>query len=667
MNAKTESKAKKVKSGKKAKEEQAHATLLSGFDIGLLREGRHYMLYKHLGAHCITYNDEPGVLFSVWAPNANYVSVIGDFNHWNKGSHKLQPRWDGSGIWEIFVPGLNPGTLYKYHIGHSSGFSIDKADPFAFETEIPPHTASKVAAPATFSWSDEQWMNKRKESKATEIPLSIYEIHIGSWRRIPEEGNRWLTYRELADWLPQYCVDMGFTHVELLPVTEHPFYGSWGYQVTGYFAPSARYGSPDDLRYLVNELHQQNIGVILDWVPSHFPGDAHGLYRFDGTHLFEHADPREGYHPDWNSYIFNYGRNEVRSFLISSAVFWLDQFHIDGLRVDAVASMLYRDYSRKEGEWIPNHFGGRENLEAINFLQQFNVAVHTLQPGAITIAEESTAFPGVTMDVYDGGLGFDFKWMMGWMHDTLEYFSKDPVYRSFHQHQLTFSMHYAFSERFLLPLSHDEVVHGKNALIKKMPGDEWQQAANLRLLYGYMFCHPGGKLLFMGDEFGQDHEWQHEQSLDWRLLEKPFHQGIHALVRELNHLYQSSPALYQNNYRWEGFEWIDFNDTQNSAFCWIRKGKQQDDYLIIVANATPQVLYGYNIGVPFNNSLDEILNTDYAKFGGSNTVNDQPITPVAHQLHGKSYSISVTLPPLGLIILKPSESRTLQVQEKPLK
>ncbi|WP_118950471.1 1,4-alpha-glucan branching protein GlgB [Taibaiella helva] len=644
----------------------AAPSLLSAFDIGLFREGRHYMLYRHMGAQLHTHNGKQGVLFAVWAPGANYVSVIGDFNGWDKGSHQLQPRWDSSGIWELFVPDVQAGTRYKFHIGNASGFSADKADPFGFEMEMPPHTASVVGGHSAFTWTDERWMAQRRQQDIAGMPLSIYELHVGSWRRIPEEGNRWMSYRELAEWLPAYCNEMGFTHVELLPVMEHPFYGSWGYQLTGYYAPSSRFGTPDDFRYLVNALHVHDIGILLDWVPSHFPGDAHGLYQFDGTHLYEHADPREGYHPDWQSYIFNYGRNEVRSFLISNAVYWLDQFHIDGLRVDAVASMLYRDYSRKEGEWIPNHLNGRENLEAIAFLQQLNDAVHQLQPGTFTIAEESTAFPGVTHPVAGGGLGFDFKWMMGWMHDTLAYFQKDPLYRSFHQHQLTFSMHYAFSEKFVLPLSHDEVVHGKGSLLAKMPGDEWQKAANLRLLYGYMFGHPGAKLLFMGSEWGQRHEWRHEHSLDWDLLAHPFHKGIQALIKDLNHLYTTMPALYHNNYSPEGFEWIDYQDTLNSVFCWLRKGHEAGDHLLFIANATPQVLRQYELGVPQQAALTEYMNTDKACYGGSDICNAGLIFPQPLNRHGRPYAISVTLPPLSVLVLQPAD-KNLVLQEQPLK
>lgn len=646
------------------------ASLFSDFDISLFREGRHFMLYKHMGAHVVTSKDRTGVQFSVWAPSADYVSVIGDFNDWNTASHPMAPRWDGSGIWELFVPSLDPGTLYKFHIGNA-GFTADKADPFGFAMEMPPHTASRVVAQSSFRWTDRKWLSGRIKRHITQLPLSIYEVHPGSWRRIPEEGNRWLTYRELAEWLPQYCNDLGFTHVELLPISEHPFYGSWGYQVSGYFAPTARLGSPDDLRFLIDTLHNHNIGVILDWVPSHFPGDAHGLSRFDGSHLYEHADPREGYHPDWKSWIFNYGRNEVRAYLISNAIFWLDEYHIDGLRVDAVASMLYRDYSRKEGEWIPNHMGGRENLEAIDFLKQLNEAIHSLQPGTFTIAEESTAFPGVTHAVQDGGLGFDFKWMMGWMHDTLEYFSKDPVYRSFHQHLLTFSLHYAWSERFVLPLSHDEVVHGKGSLIQKMPGDEWQKAANLRLLYGYMYGHPGAKLLFMGSEWAQRREWQHDYSLDWHLAEQPFPAGIRHLVTRLNELYRSEPALYADNYRPESFEWIDFSDTQNSVFCWLRKGPDVYDQMIFIAHATPGVLKHYRLGVPIMAYWRIVLQTDDAVFGGCDTANEPVFISQEKPFHGRPFSVEINLAPLSVIILQPVRDRplstALQVQDGPLK
>lgn len=627
-----------------------HCSLFSDFDIGLFQQGKHYRLYNHLGAHVVTFNGIRGVYFAVWAPAANFVSVTGDFNRWAKAENPMLPRWDNSGIWEIFIPGVKTGSLYKFHIQNGSGYAGDKADPYGFEMEISPGTASRVFS-SVFSWADELWLSKRGRSNAADKAMSIYEAHLGSWRRVPEEGNRWLTYRELADRLPAYASELGFTHVELMPVMAHPFYGSWGYQITGYFAPASRLGSPDDFKFLVNELHKKNIGVILDWVPSHFPGDENGLHFFDGSYLFEHADPREGYHPDWHSYIFNYGRHEVRAFLISNALYWLEEFHIDGFRVDAVASMLYRDYSRKEGEWLPNKFGGRENLEAIDFIRELNSSVHRYFPGTVMIAEESTAFPGVTGSVAEGGLGFDFKWMMGWMHDTLAYFSREPVFRYYHHDQWTFSIHYAFSEKFILPLSHDEVVYGKGALVRKMPGDEWQKMAGLRLLYGYMFGHPGGKLLFMGDEFAQFREWHHDSSLDWHLLQQPLHREIYCLIKDLNRLYNDQPALYENNYTPAGFEWIDLNDKDNSVICWMRKSKNPDDYLIFIAHAAPQVLCDYQVGVHEMRYFEELLNTDH--YGGSKTGNGGTLIPQNHRMHGRSYALHLTLPPLALIVLKP--------------
>lgn len=628
-------------------------SLLTDFDIQLLAAGKHYMLYRHLGAHVIGEKTHKGVHFAVWAPNAAQVSVIGSFNGWDKNRHPMQARWDSSGIWELFVPAATAGDLYKFMIRHASGEEQEKADPFGFEMEVPPHTASRITAPHDFPWQDDAWMEQRSQQDISKTPLSIYELHVGSWRRIPEEDNRFMTYGELADWLPEYCVHMGFTHVEFMPLMEHPFYGSWGYQVSGYYAPSSRYGTPEQLRYLIDTLHAHHIGVILDWVPSHFPGDAFALYRFDGTHLFEHADPREGFHPDWKSYIFNFGRNEVRSFLISNAIYWLREFHVDGLRVDAVASMLYRDYSRNDGDWIPNHLGGRENLEAIAFLQDLNEAIHRHQPGTFTVAEESTAFPGVTSPVAAGGLGFDYKWMMGWMNDTLEYFKKDPLYRGHHQQQLAFSMHYFYTERFILPLSHDEVVHGKGALMDKMPGDHWQQAANLRLLLAYMSGHPGGKLLFMGSEIAQQREWRHDHSLDWHLLEHPFHSGIQQLVTDLNQLYQTQKALYELAYIPAGFEWIDYNDTRNSVLVWLRKGHDPQDYLVFIMNATPQVHYGYRIGVPQAHALTELLNTDDRRYGGSHVLNPYLIETEPVPFHNRSNSVALTLAPLALLILQP--------------
>ncbi|HRO41645.1 MAG TPA: 1,4-alpha-glucan branching protein GlgB [Flavipsychrobacter sp.] len=545
-----------------------HFSLLTDFDIELFKAGKHFHLYNKLGAHVAEHRGVKGTYFAVWAPNAKYVSVVGSFNGWNRGAHKMQVRWDGSGIWEGFVPQVGKGDYYKYYIESHSGFSVEKGDPYAFHWETPPATAS-VVWNLDFKWTDNNWMKERSRQHALSKPISVYEVHLGSWRKT--EDNRFLTYREMAIELPAYCKQMGFTHVELMPVMEHPFFGSWGYQITGYFAPSSRFGTPQDFMYLVNELHKANIGVLLDWVPSHFPSDEHGLAYFDGTHLYEHPDPRKGFHPDWNSYIFNYGRSEVRAFLISNALYWLDKYHIDGLRVDAVASMLYLDYSRNHGEWEPNENGGRENLDSIYFLREFNNSVHLFHPDTITIAEESTAFPGVTHPIDAGGLGFDMKWMMGWMHDTLYYFAKDPVYRNHHHGQLIFSIVYAFLERFMLPLSHDEVVYGKGSLINKMPGDNWQQFANLRLLFAYMYGHPGAKMIFQGGEFAQRHEWRHDFSLDWHESEDAPNKGIQQLVADLNALYRSQPALYERNFTWEGFEWIDFNDTTNSVIAWLRK------------------------------------------------------------------------------------------------
>jgi 1,4-alpha-glucan branching enzyme len=628
---------------------------LSGFDINLIRQGRHYMLYKHMGAQYRKSKGGAGVFFSVWVPNAMQVSVIGDFNQWTRNRHNMQVRWDGSGIWELWIPDLNPGDLYKFHIEAAQGFSVEKADPFAYSAELPPNTASRIVAPGTFKWSDKRWLNTRAASDMKRLPMSVYELHPGSWRRIPEENNRYLSYREMAAWLPAYCKDMGFTHVELMPIMEHPFYGSWGYQVTGYFAPTARYGTPDDFKYLVNELHRHQIGVILDWVPAHFPGDAHALFQFDGSHLYEHADPREGFHQDWQSYIFNYGRNEVKSFLISNALFWLLEYHIDGLRVDAVASMLYRDYSREAGAWIPNIYGGRENLEAISFIKDLNAAVHEHAPGAITIAEESTAFPGVTRPVEEGGLGFDFKWMMGWMHDTLRYFQRDTLYRRFHQQELPFSMHYVYSESFMLPLSHDEVVHGKGALLDKMPGDDWQKAANLRSMYAYMYGHPGAKLLFMGGEFGQQKEWNHESSLDWHLLQHDFHKGMQSLVRRLNKLYCTNAAMYELSYQAEGFAWIDYSDHENSVFSWIRRSSEPGKYLLFILNAQPKVHQTYRLGVPEERTFNECLNTDDQEFGGSGFATKKQIMAEPIPMHGLPCSIDLAIPPLAVLVLEPQQ------------
>ena len=624
----------------------------SDFDIHLFKEGRHYKLYEKMGSHTMEYKGKKGTYFAVWAPNAKKVSVVGNFNGWERHSHVLGVRFDGSGIWEGFIPDMKHGEVYKYYIESShNDYSVEKGDPYAFMWEEPPRTAS-IVWNNEFTWSDEEWMKKRKESDHLKKPFSVYEMHIGSWRRKPEEGNRSLTYRELASDLPDYLNYLGYTHVEFMPVMEHPFYGSWGYQLTGYFAPSSRYGSPQDFMYLINELHKAGIGVILDWVPSHFPSDQHGLSYFDGTHLYEHADPREGYHPDWNSYIFNYGRSEVKNFLLSNALYWLDVFHIDGLRVDAVASMLYRDYSRKADEWIPNKFGGRENLEAIDFLKQFNEITHLEYPDTYTIAEESTAWPMVSRPTYVGGLGFDMKWMMGWMHDTLEYFSKEPIHRQYHQNEITFSIVYGFTEQFMLPLSHDEVVYGKNSMINKMPGDEWQKFANLRTLYAYMYGHPGGNLLFMGGEFGQTHEWAHDFSLDWHLNDNPLHQGVQKTLKALNEVYKNEKALYENQFEEKGFQWIDINDSGNSVISFFRKGESDDECIVILCNFTPMVRNDYRVGVPFQGRYEEIFNSDHIEFGGSGVYNRPDIYSDDWEVHGRPFSISVTIPPLGVTYLK---------------
>ncbi|KAA5540619.1 1,4-alpha-glucan branching protein GlgB [Adhaeribacter rhizoryzae] len=629
------------------------SSLLTDFDIHLLREGRHYSLYNKLGAHVGEHRGVKGTFFAVWAPNAEQVSVIGDFNFWDHYSYPMHARWDGSGIWETFVPGVGQGTAYKYFIrSKHDHFTVEKADPYAFFAETPPRTAS-VVWESSYEWQDQEWMQNRK-SKTTgqDKPYSVYEVHLGSWRRVPEEGNRHLTYREIADQLVGYVTYMGYTHVEFMPVMEHPFYGSWGYQITGYFAPSSRFGTPQDFKYLIDKLHQAGIGVILDWVPSHFPTDQHGLAFFDGTHLYEHADERKGFHPDWKSSIFNFGRNEVKSFLISNALFWLEEFHIDGLRVDAVASMLYLDYSRKAGEWIPNEFGGRENLEAIQFLREFNEAVEAVYPEVITIAEESTAWPMVTQPVPVGGLGFDMKWMMGWMNDTLRYLALEPVYRSYHQGQITFSIHYAFTEHFMLPLSHDEVVHGKGSIVNKMPGDEWQKFANLRLLYGYMYAHPGAKLLFMGLEFGQLAEWNHDSSLQWHLVhDGSYHKGVQQLVRELNGLYKQEPALHELGFDPQGFEWVDMNDATNSVISFIRKGKSGKDMILVVCNFTPVVQQNYRVGVPVKGAWTEIFNSDAQNYRGSGLEYacfwSRPIP-----YHNRPYSLILDVPPLAVTYYK---------------
>lgn len=626
-------------------------SLFTDFDIHLFKTGKHFRLYEKMGSHVVTMNGKKGTYFAVWAPNARSVSVIGNFNSWTSGKHVLNPRWDESGIWEGFFTDIQKGEAYKYAIHSNTGDYLEKADPFAAFAEVPPKTAS-IVWETNYTWKDEKWLKKRKSETGKAKPYSVYELHIGSWRRKVEEGNRSLSYGELATELVEYVKEMGFTHVEFLPVMEHPFFGSWGYQVTGYYAPSSRYGAPEDFMYLVDCLHQAGIGVILDWVPSHFPGDEHGLYKFDGTHLYEHEDPRKGFHPDWKSYIFNYGRNEVRSILISNAIYWLDRFHVDGLRVDAVASMLYLDYSRKAGEWIPNQYGGRENIEAVVFLKEFNEQVYGQFPDIFTIAEESTAWPGVSRPTYLGGLGFGQKWMMGWMHDTLHYFKNDPVHRKYHQNEITFSIMYAFTENFMLPLSHDEVVHGKGSLIGRMPGDEWRRFANLRLLFGYMYTHPGTKLLFMGGEFGQTSEWNHDRSLDWHLLQYAPHKGVQNLMKDLNALYRQEPALYKYAFEDRGFEWVDYSDQQNSVIVYQRKTDNKDDLLLVACNFTPQTLMQYRIGVPYRGQWKEIFNSDDLKYGGSGALNQGKLHTSPVKYHSRDYSIVLTLPPLGVTVIK---------------
>jgi 1,4-alpha-glucan branching enzyme len=626
-------------------------SLLSEYDFHLFNEGAHNRLYEKMGAHLATHKGARGVNFAVWAPDAWAVFVMGAFNGWNKHSHPLRTR-GSSGIWEGFVPELTEGTAYKFHVeSRYHGFKVDKSDPFAFFNEVPPHTAS-IVREIEYKWGDQQWMQLREGRNSLRGPISIYEMHIGSWMRVADEDNRSLGYRELAPKLAEYVKRLGFTHVEFMPVMEHPFYGSWGYQVTGFFAPTSRYGTPQDFMFLVDYLHQQGIGVFLDWVPSHFPTDEHGLAYFDGTHLYEHSDLRQGFHPDWKSYIFNYGRSEVRSFLLSSAMFWLDRYHADGLRVDAVASMLYLDYSRKEGEWIANRFGGRENLDAINFLQRLNHDAYQSFPSIQNVAEESTAWPMVSRPTYLGGLGFGLKWDMGWMHDTLSYMQKEPVHRKFHHNQLTFRALYAFNENFVLPLSHDEVVHGKGSLLNKMPGDVWQKFANLRLLFSYMWAQSGKKLLFMGGEFGQWGEWNHDASLDWHLTQSYFHSGIQRLVEDLNHLYREQPALHVLDLDPRGFRWVDANDGDNSVLSFLRRSEDPDDSVLVILNFTPVVRENYRIGVPQCGSWRELFNSDADAYGGSGKGNGGGVNSENQASHGFPCSINLTLPPLGALFLK---------------
>jgi 1,4-alpha-glucan branching enzyme len=626
--------------------------VLSEFDLYLMGEGRHYDTYDKLGAHIVTLAGVRGVNFAVWAPSAQRVSLVGDFNHWDGRVHPMRAR-GSSGVWELFVPELGEGAIYKYEIIGPSGNMVPlKADPYAFRAEVRPATGSVVVDLDTYKWNDSQWITQRSQTNWFEKPISIYEVHLGGWRRVPDEDNRWLTYRELGDQLIPYLKDLGYTHIELLPIMEHPFDGSWGYQTIGYFAATSRHGTPAEFMEFIDRCHQAGLGVLLDWTPAHFPRDAHGLAQFDGTHLYEHADPRQGTHPDWGTLVYNYGRNEVQNYLISNALFWLDKYHIDGLRVDAVASMLYLDYSRKQGEWIPNQFGGRENLYAIAFLKRLNEVAYERFPGLLTIAEESTAWPSVSRPTYLGGLGFSLKWNMGWMNDTLAYFSTDPIHRKYHQNKLTFSLLYAFTENFVLPFSHDEVVHGKNSLLHKMPGDLWQQFANLRLLYGYQYAHPGKKLLFMGQEFAQRSEFSEDHSLDWHLLQYDSHRGVQRLITDLNKLFAAEPALHEVDFDWRGFEWLDCNDADNSVFSFIRRGKRPEDLFVVVLNATPVVRPGYRIGVPQAGFYQEALNTDAAIYGGSNAGNMGGIqaAPVPHM--GRTHSLTMTLPPLAATFLK---------------
>lgn len=630
-------------------------SILTDFDVELFKVGKHFRLYEKLGSRELEYEGIPGVYFAVWAPDAAFVSVVGDFNDWDTFAHTLYPRWDESGIWEGFIPHLKKGSLYKYFIRGNNGEHLYKGDPYAHHWEVKPKTAS-IIWDVSYQWKDEAWMKGRKKNNALNAPFSVYEVHLGSWRR-PDANNedKYYTYPEITKLLVPYVKEMGFTHVEMMPVMEHPFDGSWGYQQTGYFAPTSRFGTPQQFMEMIEAFHAENIGVILDWVPSHFPYDAHGLYRFDGSNVYEYADMRKGFQPDWNSYIFNYGRNEVRSFLISNALFWLDKFHIDGLRVDAVASIIYLDYSRQKGGWEPNRYGGRENLEAIDFLRELNETIYKEYPDVQTIAEESTSYYGVSKPVFMGGLGFGMKWMMGWMHDTLNYFKRDPFYRQWHQNQITFSILYAFSENFMLPLSHDEVVHGKAPLIYKMPGDEWQKFANLRTLYTYMFTHPGTKLLFMGGEFAQTSEWNYKSELQWNLLQYAPHKGIQQLIKDLNKLYINEPALYEKQFDYEGFEWNDLSDQQNSVLIYYRKDTRAGSTLLIILNMTPVVRENYSVGVFASTLWKEIFNSDNSKYWGSGVVNQGTIKVTKEPHNGKENSFRLTLPPLGAVVLKQAD------------
>jgi 1,4-alpha-glucan branching enzyme len=626
--------------------------MLTDFDAHLHAEGTHYRAYLKMGAHPCVMDGREGVHFAVWAPNAERVSVVGDFNRWNGQRHPMRPG-PGSGIWRLFVPEAREGSLYKYDVVGRRGYQMLKADPYAFASELRPRSASRVFDLNRYTWGDAEWMARRRTADWLHRPLSIYEVHAGSWRRVHAEGKRWLTYRELADALIPYVLDLGFTHIELLPIAEHPYDGSWGYQTTGYYAPTARYGTPDDFRYFVDRCHQAGLGVILDWTPAHFPKDAHGLAFFDGTHLYEHADPRQGEHRDWGTLIFNYGRNEVRTFLLSNAVFWAEQYHADGLRVDAVASMIYLDYSRPPGEWIPNEYGGRENLAAISLLRRCNEILHGEFPGILTVAEESTAWPMVSRPTYVGGLGFSMKWNMGWMHDTLQYIARDPIYRKYHHGDLTFSLIYAFHENFILPFSHDEVVHGKRSLLGKMPGDRWQQFANLRLLYAYLHGHPGKKLLFMGAELAAPEEWNCHDELPWGLLDQEEHRGIQRLVRDLNALHRNEPALHERDFESEGFQWLELHDADNSVLVFLRRGLRREDVMICAYNFTPVPRLTYRIGAPFPGRYREVLNTDSAYYGGGNVGNGGAAIAEPLPWGPEPHSIVCTLPPLGAVFLRP--------------
>ena len=629
------------------------ALWLTDYDLYLFGEGTHHRAYEKLGAHIGEMDGHRGVHFAVWAPNAEQVTIVGDHNGWNPQSEPMQLRPE-AGLWEMFVPGIGTGAPYKYHIvSRHNGYRVDKADPYGFAAEIRPRTASRAWDLASYPWGDGDWIANRAKKNALDSPISIYEVHLGSWKRVLEDGSRWLTYREMATRLADYVHDAGFTHVEFLPITEHPFDGSWGYQTIGYFAPTSRFGTPSDFMYLVDYLHQCGIGVILDWVPAHFPKDEAGLGYFDGTHLYEHADPRQGEQPDWNTFVFNYGRREVQSFLLGNALFWFDKYHVDGLRVDAVASMLYLDYARREDQWIPNRYGGKENLDALDFLRRVNEQVYAAYPDVMMIAEESTAWPMVSRPVYLGGLGFGFKWNMGWMHDTLHYMSMEPIFRSYHHNEITFSLLYAFNENFVLPYSHDEVVYGKRSMLGKMPGDDWQKFANLRLLYGFMFGHPGKKLLFMGGEFGQWSEWNHDTSLDWHLLQYPLHSGLLRWVRDLNTFYRGQSSLFEIDFDSGGFEWVDGGDSQRSVICFLRKGKNPLNMTLFVGNFTPVPRHNYRVGVPVGGHWLEMLNSDAPLYGGSGQGNIGGVEASPLPIHGRPHSLSLTLPPLGILVFQP--------------